>query len=182
MHWRKRIEENRPRFRSPRWLLIVLARRRCSSVIWQRVQGCGWMRSSRSRSRPGTAWSIRCGMQTPRSGTTCKRAMLCTRRHGVDTWNMIHLPRVRARVMRAVTLSDTNPPLYYLLLVRLDACSRYNRSWPAHVFGPGDARVLPTAWRVGHAIGGRDMTVFACLLFAFAPTVLALSAEARMYR
>jgi hypothetical protein len=90
-------------------------------------------------------------------------------------------PAGPARVVRAVFLSDTNPPLYYLLL----------SGW-MRLAGTGDAPLrlfsvlaalacLPLLWHVGRMLGGRRVAAVACLLFAFAPTSLYYSAEGRMY-
>lgn len=85
------------------------------------------------------------------------------------------------RVIRAVLLSDTSPPLYYLLL------NRWTR-W----FGTGDATLrlfsvwwavlaLPLLWLLGKELGGPRSAWSACLLFAFAPVAFASSVEGRMY-
>lgn len=85
------------------------------------------------------------------------------------------------RVVRAVTLSDTNPPLYYLLL----------NPW-TRVFGTGDATLrlfsvawavlaLPLLWLVGRAVGGTPAGWIACVLFSFAPVAVYYSYEGRMY-
>ena len=83
--------------------------------------------------------------------------------------------------MRAVFLSDTSPPLYYLLL----------SAW-TRVAGTSDAALrlfstlcallcLPLLWRVGHEVGDRTTALVACLLFAVAPPVLYFASEGRMY-
>lgn len=85
------------------------------------------------------------------------------------------------RVIRAVRLSDTNPPLYYLLL----------NPWTL-VFGTGDAALrlfsvlwaglsLPLLWLLGRRLGGASAGWSACLLFCFAPVALYYSYEGRMY-
>ncbi len=85
------------------------------------------------------------------------------------------------RVLRAVALSDTNPPLYYLLLDR----------W-LRVMGASDAALrlfstacallaMPLLWSVGRVIGGVRVATIACLLFALAPPALYYSGEGRMY-
>lgn len=86
-----------------------------------------------------------------------------------------------ARVIRAVFLSDTNPPLYYVL------ASGWTR-----LAGTSDAAIrlfsvfwalasLPLLWAVGRRMGGRRAAVAACVLYVFAPMSLYYSIEARMY-
>src|SRR5262245_59897716 len=90
-------------------------------------------------------------------------------------------PVALGRVIRAVQQSDTNPPLYYLLL----------SGW-MQAAGTSDAALrlfsvlaalacFPLLWHVGHAIGGRAVAISGCLLFAFAPTAISYSVEGRMY-
>lgn len=90
-------------------------------------------------------------------------------------------PASPARVVRAVLLSDTNPPLYYLLLY----------GWTL-VTGTSDAalRLFSTAWSlaclpflagVARRTGGRDSVLPACALFALSPLAVYFSAEGRMY-
>ncbi|HET9464107.1 MAG TPA: glycosyltransferase family 39 protein [Gemmatimonadales bacterium] len=85
------------------------------------------------------------------------------------------------RIVRAVLLSDTSPPLYYLLL----------NSW-TRIFGTGDAALrlfsvwwallsLPLLWLLGRELGGGRVAWYACLLFSFAPVALFYSVEGRMY-
>lgn len=85
------------------------------------------------------------------------------------------------RVIRAVFLSDTNPPLYYLLL----------NAW-TRVAGTNDAALrlfstvwalacLPLLWALGRQIIGRDGAWIACVLFTFSPRALYYSTEGRMY-
>ncbi len=85
------------------------------------------------------------------------------------------------RVLRAVALSDTSPPLYYLLL-----------GWWLRIAGTSDAALrffsaacgllaLPLLWSVGRALGGVRLASIACLLFAVAPPALYYSGEGRMY-
>ena len=90
-------------------------------------------------------------------------------------------PAGARRVVRAVLLSDTSPPLYYLLL----------NPW-TRVFGTRDAALrlfstlwallsLPLLWLVGRKLGGSTTAWSACLLFSFAPVAVFYSAEGRMY-
>ena len=85
------------------------------------------------------------------------------------------------RVVRAVLLSDTSPPLYYVLL----------NFW-IRMFGTGDAALrlfsvwwaalsLPLLWLVGRQLGGDRTAWSACLLFACAPVAFSYSVEGRMY-
>jgi mannosyltransferase len=85
------------------------------------------------------------------------------------------------RVIRAVLLSDTSPPAYYLIL----------NAW-TRVFGTGDvalrmlsvlwaALTLPFIWLLGRDLGGRRMAWTAAILFALSPVSLFYSLEGRMY-
>lgn len=86
-----------------------------------------------------------------------------------------------ARVVRAVLLSDTSPPLYYLLL----------GGW-TRAFGTSDAALrfcsllfavlaLPLVWLIGRDLGGARMGWTAAVLFACSPVSLFYSIEGRMY-
>lgn len=90
-------------------------------------------------------------------------------------------PATPARVVRAVLLSDTSPPLYYLLLY----------SWTL-ICGTSDEalRLFSTLWSlacfpllaiVARRALGKDGVFPACVLFAFSPLGLYFSAEVRMY-
>jgi len=90
-------------------------------------------------------------------------------------------PASPARVVRAVLLSDTNPPLYYLLLY----------GWTL-VVGTSDValRLFSTVWSlaclpllaaVARRTAGRRAAIAACVLFAFAPLSVYYSTEGRMY-
>jgi uncharacterized membrane protein len=90
-------------------------------------------------------------------------------------------PAGMRRVIRAVLLSDTNPPLYYVLL----------NVW-ARAAGTGDAALrlfsslwalacFPLLWLLGREVGERETAWTACVLFAFSPPALYYSAEGRMY-
>jgi uncharacterized membrane protein len=85
------------------------------------------------------------------------------------------------RVLRAVELSDTNPPLYYLLL----------NLW-TRFFGTGDGALrllsvlaallaLPFIWLLGWELGGRRTAWAATVLFTLSPVSLYYSGEGRMY-
>ena len=86
-----------------------------------------------------------------------------------------------ARVIRAVLLSDTSPPLYYLLLY----------GW-TRVFGTSDTALrgfsilcwlacLPFFVAVARRVAGREAVVASCVLFAFSPLAIYYSNEGRMY-
>ncbi len=90
-------------------------------------------------------------------------------------------PANPARVMRAVLLSDTSPPLYYLLL----------QGWTL-VFGTSDVALrlfsvmffiasLPLIFAVARRIAGIRAAMASCVLFAFCPLVVYYSTEGRMY-
>lgn len=90
-------------------------------------------------------------------------------------------PAGAARVVRAVFLSDTSPPLYYLLL----------NAW-TRLFGTSDAAVrlasaacalacFPLLWAVARRIGGVRVASIALVLFTFSPPALYYAAEGRMY-
>ena len=85
------------------------------------------------------------------------------------------------RVIRAVRLSDTNPPLYYLLL------SPWTR-----LFGTGDQALrffsllwagltLPLLWRLGRDLADRSVAGAAVVLYAWSPVSVFYSIEGRMY-
>ena len=85
------------------------------------------------------------------------------------------------RVIRAVRLSDTNPPLYYLLL----------SAW-TRVTGTGDqalrffslfwaALTLPFLWRLGRDLGDLVVGWTAVVLYAWSPVSVFYSIEGRMY-
>jgi hypothetical protein len=85
------------------------------------------------------------------------------------------------RVLRAVLLSDTSPPLYYLLL-----------NYWSRGFGTGDSALrlfsvfwaflsLPLVWLLGREVGGKTTALVGCLLFSFCPVGLFYASEGRMY-
>jgi hypothetical protein len=90
-------------------------------------------------------------------------------------------PASPARVIRAVFLSDTSPPLYYLLLY----------GWTL-IFGTSDIALrlfstacslacLPFFVGIARRTGGRAAVLPACVLFAFSPLAIYYSTEGRMY-
>ncbi len=85
------------------------------------------------------------------------------------------------RVVRAVLLSDTSPPLYYLLLY----------GWTI-VFGTSDTALralslfpallcFPLLLRIGRELGGWRAALSACALFSFSPVSIYYSTEGRPY-
>ncbi len=85
------------------------------------------------------------------------------------------------RVVRAVLLSDTSPPLYYVLL----------NLW-TRVAGTSDAALrlfstlwallcFPLLWVLGREIGGRRAAWATCIFYAFSPVALYYATEGRMY-
>jgi hypothetical protein len=85
------------------------------------------------------------------------------------------------RVSRAVVLSDTSPPLYYLLL----------NGW-TRVLGTGDAALrlfsllwavlaAPFIWLLGRDLAGRPAAWVAAVLYAWSPASVFYSLEGRMY-
>jgi len=90
-------------------------------------------------------------------------------------------PANLARIVRAVKMSDTNPPLYYVLL----------NFWTRWI-GTDDVAVrsfsllcglacFPLLWSLGRKVGGETTAWVACVLFACSPRAIYYSAEARMY-
>jgi hypothetical protein len=85
------------------------------------------------------------------------------------------------RVLRAVRLSDTSPPLYYLLL----------NGWTRGA-GVSDASLrffsvlwalasIPVLWLIARRVGGEAAALPAAVLFAVCPVGLYYSVEGRMY-
>ena len=90
-------------------------------------------------------------------------------------------PAGLARIIRAVRLSDTSPPLYYLLL-----------SFWTRALGTSDAalRLFSVLWALSTLpglvylagrLGGRPAVLPVCVLFAASPVALFYSTEVRMY-
>ena len=90
-------------------------------------------------------------------------------------------PASPARVVRAVLLSDTSPPLYYLLL----------QVWTL-TFGTSDLALrlfsvsfsiasIPLVAVLGCRIADRRAAIASCVLFAFSPMGIYYSTEGRMY-
>ena len=181
MHRRRHVKGNPVRFRFPPWLLIALAISALLQCYLAARPGI-WVDEVFSIAL-ATGHSLE---HPPRDANPGFGDYVQTREAlPASAWRryMEHDspaadPR---RVIRAVNLSDTNPPLYYLVL------SIWTRAVGTTDFGVRMFSVLvtlacfPLLWRVGNATFGREAAIFACLLFAFAPTVLAYSGEARMY-
>jgi 4-amino-4-deoxy-L-arabinose transferase-like glycosyltransferase len=85
------------------------------------------------------------------------------------------------QVTRAVSLSDTSPPLYYLLL----------NGW-TRALGTGDAALrlfsllwavlaAPFVWLIGRDLAGRPAAGAALVLYAWSPAGVFYSLEGRMY-
>src|SRR5262245_13035094 len=90
-------------------------------------------------------------------------------------------PASPSRVMRAVLLSDTSPPLYYLLL----------HAWTL-IFGTSDMALrlfsvtffiasIPLIYGVAQRVAGPRAAMASCILFAFCPLIIYYSTEGRMY-
>jgi 4-amino-4-deoxy-L-arabinose transferase-like glycosyltransferase len=92
-----------------------------------------------------------------------------------------HPPAGPGRVIRAVLLSETSPPLYPLLLY----------AWTL-ALGTGDAALrsfsifwaaasFPLVWALARQLGGRQAALAAVILFAFSPLSVFYTTEGRMY-
>lgn len=90
-------------------------------------------------------------------------------------------PAGLGRVLRAVRLSDTSPPLYYVLLY----------GW-SRVAGTGDAALrlfsvgwalacFPLLWSLARQLGGPAAPLPTCALFSLSPPSVFYSTEGRMY-
>jgi 4-amino-4-deoxy-L-arabinose transferase-like glycosyltransferase len=90
-------------------------------------------------------------------------------------------PAHAARVIRAVKLSDTNPPLYYLLLGGwLGAAGTSDAA--LRLFSVAAALAcFPLVFWIGRSLGGSTTALAAAALFAFSPPALYYASEGRMY-
>ncbi len=90
-------------------------------------------------------------------------------------------PASPARVLRAVLLSDTSPPLYYLLLygwtLLLGTSDLALRCFSIL----GYLAAFPFLIGVARRTAGESAVIPACVLFAFSPLGLYFSGEGRMY-
>jgi uncharacterized membrane protein len=86
-----------------------------------------------------------------------------------------------SRITRAVLLSDTSPPLYYLLLhawiLRLGTSDFSLRMFSVL----WSVASIPLVFFIGRRIGNSQAGIIACSLFAIAPQALFYSTEGRMY-
>jgi 4-amino-4-deoxy-L-arabinose transferase-like glycosyltransferase len=85
------------------------------------------------------------------------------------------------RVVRAVLLSDTSPPLYYLLL-NLWTRALGTSDMSLRLFSVSWwATSLPLMWWIGRELGGRRAATSAVVLFAASPLAVFYATEGRMY-
>ena len=90
-------------------------------------------------------------------------------------------PAGPGRVIRAVLLSDTSPPLYYLALAAWTRVAGTS-DFALHTCSVAWAlATMPLIWLLGHRLGGPREALIACVLFALAPVSLYYSVEVRMY-
>lgn len=90
-------------------------------------------------------------------------------------------PAGPARVLRAVLLSDTSPPLYYLLLwawTRLLGTSDVALRLFSLAFA---LACYPLVWSLARRFGGLAARLPACALFTLAPVSVFYATEGRMY-
>lgn len=86
-----------------------------------------------------------------------------------------------ARVVRAVLLSDTSPPLYYLLLDRWTRMAGTSDAALRLFSAACGLLALYLLWRLAYELGGARVALLAAWLFAVAPPALYYAAEGRMY-
>ncbi len=85
------------------------------------------------------------------------------------------------RVIRAVLMSDSSPPLYYLML---DAWTQLvgTSDWALRLFSIFlSIACIPILAALARQLGGRRAVIPACILFALAPESVFYSTEGRMY-
>lgn len=90
-------------------------------------------------------------------------------------------PAGARRVIRAVLLSDTSPPLYYLLLnlwTRGAGTSDLSLRLFSVLWALG---AFPLIWLLAERTGGRSTAISAVLLYTLAPPSLYYAVEGRMY-
>jgi 4-amino-4-deoxy-L-arabinose transferase-like glycosyltransferase len=86
-----------------------------------------------------------------------------------------------SRVIRAVFLSDTSPPLYYILLSAWTLVLGTS-DWALRLFSAvASLACLALLMTLARRVGGRSATVPAAALFATLPVVVHYSTEGRMY-
>ncbi len=85
------------------------------------------------------------------------------------------------QVIRAVLLSDTSPPLYYLALAAWTRAAG-TTDFAVHFFSVAWAlATMPLIWLLGCRLGGPRVALIACVVYALAPVSLYYAVEARMY-
>lgn len=90
-------------------------------------------------------------------------------------------PASLGRVLRAVALSDTNPPLYYVLLWAWTRGAGTDDA-ALRLFSAACAIVcVPLFWVLGRWVHSNAVGLMAAMLFAVSPPALYYSAEGRMY-
>lgn len=90
-------------------------------------------------------------------------------------------PAGPGRVIRAVLLSDTSPPLYYLLLYGW-TLALGTSDLALRLFSTVCALAcLPLLVAIGRRIGGSGTVFASCILFIFSPLGIFYSTEGRMY-
>ena len=86
-----------------------------------------------------------------------------------------------ARVIRAVIISDTSPPLYYLLLYAW-TLALGTSDMALRLFSTAcSLACLPFLVGIARRTGGRRAVIPACVLFAVSPIAIYYSVEGRMY-
>jgi hypothetical protein len=90
-------------------------------------------------------------------------------------------PASVSRIIRAVSLSDTSPPLYYVLLAFWTRAVG-TTDFSLRLFSVFWALAsLPVLWSLGRSLGGVRVAASACALYAVAPVSVYYSLEGRMY-
>ena len=90
-------------------------------------------------------------------------------------------PASPARVLRAVLISDTSPPLYYLLLYGWTLLLGANGTVLRLFSIVCSLACLPLLADIARRVGGRRAVLPACLLFTLSPLGIYYSTEGRMY-
>ena len=90
-------------------------------------------------------------------------------------------PASPGRVVRAVLLSDTSPPLYYLLLYAWTLISGTSDLALRFFSIVCSLACLPLLVAVARRTGGKGAVFASCVLFAFSPLAIYYSTEGRMY-
>jgi hypothetical protein len=86
-----------------------------------------------------------------------------------------------SRVVRAVLMSDTSPPLYYLLLNAWTRCTGTSDQALRLFSVFWSIACIPILASIARRLGGRQAVLPACVLFALAPQSIYYSVEGRMY-